>query len=100
MRCIRLSKRLDHVRRLLAGIPHWYLVALGLDPAHERSLIRPALLQPVLSRADFDSSYCYLETLQEGSLSFYEEQGFRIEGCGQISESGPGFWSMIRAPRR
>jgi hypothetical protein len=100
MRGIRLSTRLEQVRRQLLRIPHWYLVALGLDPAHEPSLIRPALLRPILSRADFDGYHCYLETLQERNLSFYEEQGFRIEGCGQISQSGPRFWSMIRAPRR
>jgi len=41
-----------------------------------------------------------VETLEERSLSFYEAQGFRIEGCGRITESGPRFWAMIRAPHR
>jgi hypothetical protein len=99
-RCIRFRTRLEHVRRLLARRPHWYLIALGLDPARERSSIRKALLRPVLYQADVDGYYCYLEILQKKSLSFYKEQGFCIEGCGQISQSGPAFWSMIRAPRR
>lgn len=99
-RCLILNERLGQVRRQLARKPHWYLVALGLDPLNEKRAIRNALLEPVLSRADSEGSYCYLETLQHQSLRFYEEHGFRIEGCGQISETGPAFWAMIRAPRR
>jgi hypothetical protein len=98
-RCVRLSTRLEQVREQLSRSPHWYLIALGLDPTNERASIRPALLQPVLSRADAEGSYCYLETLQERSLSFYDAQGFRIEGCGRITQSGPRFWAMIRAPQ-
>jgi hypothetical protein len=99
-RCVRLNTRLEQVRQLLAKGPHWHLIALGLDAANEGDPVRPALLQPVLSRADSDGSYCYLETLQERSLSFYEAQGFRIEGSGRITRSGPRFWAMIRAPKR
>jgi hypothetical protein len=99
-RSIRLSTQLETVRQELARFPYWHLIALGLDPANERLISRDALLQPVLARADSDGDYCYLETLQERSLSFYRQQGFRIEGCGRISESGPRFWAMIRAPER
>ena len=99
-RSIRLSTRLEQVRQELVRIPHWHLIALGLDPQNERFLSGSGLLQPVLSRADSDGFCCYLETFQERSLSFYKEQGFRIEGCGRISESGPRFWAMIRAPHR
>jgi hypothetical protein len=97
-RSLRLSTRLEQVRRQLARIPHWYLVAFGLEPGKTREAIRDALIQPGLSRADSEQTHCYVETLQERDLAFYGEHGFRIEGSGRISPTGPKFWAMIRGP--
>ena len=94
----RLGVCLERIRERFAGKPHWYLLTLGVD-RYEADTIAPALIAPVVSRADSEGVSCYLETFQEMDLPFYEEHGFQIEGSGHIAGSGPNFWIMMRAPR-
>ncbi len=92
-----LEERLHDVhQRLIAG-PHWYLMALGVEPSKQGKGIGEALIEPVLSRADGEGSPCYLETFNERSLPFYKRHGFQIAGGGNIP-GGPDFWTMIRKP--
>ena len=96
-RCRDLEERLDVVhQRLIAG-PHWYLMALGVEPSKQGKGIGEALLEPVLSRADSQGSPCYVETCNERNLPFYKRHGFQIAGGGNIP-GGPDFWTMIRKP--
>ena len=98
-RCTRLVARLEQVRRRLVSEPHWYLIALGVEPRQHRKTIRAALLKPGLDRADSEGVACYAEVFEEQDISFYEEYGFRIEGGGRIGAYGPAFWAMLRPPR-
>jgi len=98
-RYINLSRRLQTVHERLASGPHWYLMSLGLKPSKLENNIAPALLRPLLSRADSDGLPCYLETFRERDLPFYKDFGFRVEGAGRIPTGGPNFWAMIRPPQ-
>jgi|SRR5262245_3154910 len=98
-RCLKLASSVEEVHHRLVCEPHWYLMALAVDPSQPGRSISGALLDPGLSRADSDGLCCYLETFQDGNLRSYEEHGFRIAGAGCIS-GGPSFWAMIRTPRR
>ncbi|MEJ5223720.1 MAG: GNAT family N-acetyltransferase [Anaerolineales bacterium] len=42
----------EHYHHQVAPGPHWYLVVLGVEPAHQGRGLGRALLQPVLARAD------------------------------------------------
>jgi GNAT superfamily N-acetyltransferase len=96
-RCRDLGERLDVVhQRLIAG-PHWYLLALGVEPSKQGRGIGEALIEPVLARADSEGLPCYLETFNERNLPFYKRHAFQIAGGGNIPE-GPDFWTMIRKP--
>jgi len=97
-RCVKLSTHLTRARQQLARTPHWYLIALGVEPSRRGSGICEALIQPVLSRADDDGVGCYVEAFHERHLPFYEEHGFRIEGSGSVCRNGPAFWAMTRLP--
>jgi hypothetical protein len=98
-RCINLGARVEKVRRRLVTGPHWYLLALAVEPSTiDGDTLGGALIEPLLSRADSDRLPCYLETFGEGTLSFYEKHGFRVEGAGDIPDGGPAFWAMIRPP--
>ncbi|HYR87930.1 MAG TPA: hypothetical protein VE422_27870 [Terriglobia bacterium] len=61
-RYINLGARVEAVRQRLVRGPHWYLMAHGVEPSKHQHAIGTALLEPVLSRADFLGLPCYLET--------------------------------------
>jgi len=98
-RWINLGARVEKARHRLVRGPHWYLLALGVEPSTDRCSLRGLLTEPVLSRADSDKIPCYVEIFDERDLSFYENLGFRVEGAGGITQGGPSFWAMIRAPK-
>jgi hypothetical protein len=97
-RCINLGTYLDGVRQRLVRGPHWYLLTLGVEPSKQNE--KGTLIEPVLARASLEGLPCYVDTLNEESLPFYERHGFRIAGGGRIPEGGPDFWAMIRTPQR
>jgi GNAT superfamily N-acetyltransferase len=99
-RSMNLGRRVREVHHRFAGKPHWYLMALGVDPSKQGDGIGRALLEPVMSKADAEGLPCYLETFHERNLPFYEKLGFRIEGGGRVPEGGPNFWAMMRVPGR
>jgi hypothetical protein len=98
-RCLTMRARLEEVHRRLARGPHWYLLILGVEPSDKEDVIREALIDPVLSRADAEGLPCYLEIFNLANLPFYKECGFRIAGAGRIDGGGPNFWALMRAPR-
>ena len=75
---------------------HWYLWALGVDPAHQRQGIGGALLHPILTQADEKRLPCYLETSNEENPPFYERQGFRVVSEGIAPGTKLRMWAMRR----
>jgi hypothetical protein len=96
-RWINLTSHLQWVHRRLVEGPHWYLMALGIEPSKSPE-IAGTLIEPVLYRADFDHVTCYTEAFSEDDLPLYEKYGFRIAGVGRIPGGGPSFWSLTRVP--
>jgi GNAT superfamily N-acetyltransferase len=78
---------------------HWYLAALGTEPARQRRGVGGALLAPVLARCDAEGLPAYLEASRAENVSFYERHGFELVGEFQVA-GGPTLWRMQRAPRR
>jgi hypothetical protein len=99
-RWLNLNSHLESIRTRIADRLHWYLLAFGTQPSIRGNAIPIALMAPVLAAADWDLRSCYVETFQEKSLPFYEQLGFQVAGAGQIPDSGPNFWTLIRPPRR
>jgi len=85
-------------KRLMTG-PHWYLWALGVDPDYQGRGIGGALIRPVLVQADDAGLPCYLETLNESNLAFYQKWGFEIRDEETVPEQGLWIWAMVREPR-
>ncbi|HLY29630.1 MAG TPA: GNAT family N-acetyltransferase [Ktedonobacterales bacterium] len=86
----------EHARR--APGAHWYLWALGVDPACQRQGIGSQLLRPALERADHDQLPCYLETLNAANPPFYEKHGFRVVSEGVAPGTALHVWEMLRQP--
>ncbi|MCE5250505.1 GNAT family N-acetyltransferase [bacterium] len=78
---------------------HWYLIELAVEPACQGRGIGGRLIEPVLERADAAGQPCYLETLTERSVRFYEKHGFTVSEKVFIPDGVPPFWAMIREPR-
>ncbi|MGR6035958.1 MAG: GNAT family N-acetyltransferase [Candidatus Nitrosoglobus sp.] len=95
-RSISLSAYLQQVRQEIAPPFHWYLFALGIDPAEQGQGLGRVLLKPVLARADADGVPCYLETFQEQTTSFYRQFGFKVIRTDVVPRGGPPFWCMMR----
>jgi len=81
--------------------PYWYLLLLGVEPAHQRRGIGGELIKPILERAQAEGLPCYLETEQPRNVAFYRKQGFtQIIDGEAVGLSGVRFWTFLRAPKR
>lgn len=81
--------------RVMSG-PHWYLMALGVDPYHQGSGLGRALLTHGLDRTDGTRLPCYLETFRSSTAGFYAGHGFDVVVERRVAASGPRFYAMVR----
>ena len=93
------AKILNRAHKRLAPPKHFYLLNLAVDPAHQGMGIGGHLIHPVLDKADDRGLACYLETMNERAVGFYEKHGFTVTELVTIPTGGPPFWAMIRKPR-
>ncbi|MBW6466722.1 MAG: GNAT family N-acetyltransferase [Brevefilum sp.] len=89
---------IEEIRKKNAPKEHWYLWAIGVDPAYKYQGIGSALIKPVLIEADNKGDVCYLETHLESNLPWYEKQGFEVVFEGEIPGYSLPVWTMIRQP--
>lgn len=85
-------------QRLIASRSHWHLQVLGVEPEQQGQGLGSALMQPVLAKADKARLPCYLETLNEKNLPFYEHFRFQVVAQSTLPKGGPTAWSMLREP--
>jgi GNAT superfamily N-acetyltransferase len=79
--------------------PHFYLLALGVEPDQQGRGIGSALMQPVLERCDREGIPAYLESSKERNVPLYERHGFRVTEEMVIPKGGPKIWLMWRDPQ-
>jgi ribosomal protein S18 acetylase RimI-like enzyme len=89
----------DELHKRLMGRPHWYLMALGVDPPFQGHGIGGRLLRPVLVRSDEDGLPCYLETQTERNVEFYQRRGFDVVSEGEVPGYSLRIWVMVREPQ-
>jgi GNAT superfamily N-acetyltransferase len=102
----RLVLRMPLVVRGLLGVEakhpaeplHWYLAALGTEPAARGQGLGSAVLRPILEECDRDGVPAYLESSNAANHAFYGRHGFRITGELRLPR-GPLVWQMWREPR-
>lgn len=88
----------DRRRKRLMPEPHWYLVALGTDPAHQRQGHGSQLVRNGLLRADRDGVPVYLEAETEINAPYYERLGFETLEDVVIEAIDLRFSLMARRP--
>jgi ribosomal protein S18 acetylase RimI-like enzyme len=74
--------------------PHYYLGAIGVDPAAQGRGIGALLLKSFCDRSAGDQPSCgvYLETAKESNLAFYDRAGFVETGRGTLGSNT--LWCM------
>jgi ribosomal protein S18 acetylase RimI-like enzyme len=89
---------LDGQRRALVPDPHWFLLALAVDPAHQRRGVGTTLTAPTLADADRRGIPAYLETTSEANVAYYARTGFAVVREAVPDTAGPRTWLMLREP--
>lgn len=77
---------------------HWYLWGLCVNPSRQRLGIGGMLIRHVLTLADSDHLPCYLETINNKNVPFYEKHGFRVVSDGVVPKHSLRVWAMLREP--
>ncbi len=80
--------------------PHWYLLALAVDPAFQGQGVGGKLVQPMLAQADATGVPCCLEPVEERNVAFYQRRGFEIIHHEPVSMHGGPVWYMAREPQK
>lgn len=78
--------------------PHWFLPAIGVDPAYQGRGLGAALMAASLERCDAEHTVAYLESSNPRGIPFYEQLGFRVTGHMQVGGS-PTLTAMRRPAR-
>jgi ribosomal protein S18 acetylase RimI-like enzyme len=81
-RFLRASAASDRAHKQAAPGTHWYIWALGVDPACQGQGFGGQLVRTVLWQAKARGKPCYLDTENPRNVPFYGQFGFR-----QVSES-------------
>lgn len=98
MRALSVGRAFGQLEALHPGPPHWYLYAVGTDPAHQGKGVGAALLEPLLERCDAESRGAYLEASRPENVPYYRRFGFEVTG-EFVLPRGPVVWRMLREPR-
>jgi len=78
--------------------PHWYLFAIGVDPAQQGTGLASALLRSRLDRCDRAGLPAYLEASKATSVPLYQHFGFGPTGNPDLPAGAPPLTSMWRPP--
>jgi ribosomal protein S18 acetylase RimI-like enzyme len=97
----RFLKITAYMRRRHIVEPHFYLFAIGVEPAQQGRGIGKTLLAELNARADAAGVPCYLETEKAINVRLYESVGYRV----LTDELLPGLdnvrmWTMARPPKQ
>jgi GNAT superfamily N-acetyltransferase len=97
-RFLRASSASDRARKQAAPGAHWYIWALGVDPARQGRGFGGHLVQTVLWQAKAQGIPCYLDTENPRNAPFYRQFGFRQVSEHPIAGSDVRLYSMLWKP--
>jgi ribosomal protein S18 acetylase RimI-like enzyme len=78
--------------------PHWYLQAIGTDPAQQGKGYGGVVIRRQLAAADAAGMPCYLESSKESNIPIYSSFGFKVTGEIKLP-NGPTLYPMWRDAR-
>jgi ribosomal protein S18 acetylase RimI-like enzyme len=79
--------------------PHYFVRAIGVDPAQHGRGIGTSLMAKVFERADAERVGCFLFTATESNAAWYTSLGFDTAARYKPTPTWPDVWAMWRPPR-
>jgi ribosomal protein S18 acetylase RimI-like enzyme len=95
----RALSTFDFLEKRHPKAPHYYLLAIGVDPDHQGKGIGSAMLQPMVERLDREGAPSYLESSKDRNVPLYERFGYRVVEEVRLPKGGPPVWLMWREPQ-
>jgi ribosomal protein S18 acetylase RimI-like enzyme len=78
--------------------PHYYLRAIGVDPATHSRGVGTSLMEPALYLADDRQVGCFLQTVTDANVAWYQRFGFRVVDRYRPTPQWPEVHAMWRDP--
>jgi acetyltransferase (GNAT) family protein len=97
-RFLRVSTVAERAHTQAAPGAHWYLWALGVDPACQGRGRGCQLVRTVLRQARARDLPCYLDTENPRNVPFYQRLGFRLVSETMIPSSDVSISTMLWDP--
>lgn len=94
LRLARISDRWNKEHKKM-NKEHYYLMVLGVDPSSQKKGFGSQLMLDGIRKADERSLTCFLETVSESNVKFYQRYGFGTTDYGCFSKSSE-YWLMKR----
>ena len=91
-------RRFDETHRQQMPDPHWYLLALGVDPAFHGRGYGSSLVLTGIERANKHDKEVYLETEADANTGFYLNLGFEVLAEITIETINLDFSLMLHRP--
>ncbi len=96
---LRVMSAMDTIEKRHPKEPHYYLQAIGTDPARQGKGFGGIAMRRHLAVADAKGLPAYLESSKEKNIPIYQSFGFEVTGEIPIP-GGPVMIPMWRKPRR
>lgn len=94
-RARRVMNAMDLIEEHHPHTPHWYLQAIGTDPARQGKGYGGLLMRRGLAKADAAGQPAYLESSKASNIPIYESFGFSVTGELKMP-GGPTLYPMWR----
>ena len=95
---LRVMGVMDVIEKRHPHEPHWYLQAIGTDPARQGKGYGGVVIRRQLAAADAAGMPAYLESSKEANIPIYASFGFAVTGEIKLPD-GPTLWPMWRPAR-
>jgi len=86
----------DRIDRHHPRTPHWYLQAVGTEPARQGKGLGGHILRHRLGDVDRAGMPAYLESSKASNIPVYERLGFEVTGSFRLPFGGPEIFPMWR----
>ena len=95
---LRFSSQTEEVHKRHTSGPHYFQLAVGVDPSAHGQGIGSALLTAGTDMADEAGLACYAETMFPRSVEWHERFGYEVVEEAEFAGVGP-MWAMVRRPK-